>query len=345
MRALDLIVRALTRRSVRSLFQPVVRGRATIFMLHRIARPELNIGGHTVEFVREALRELRESGARFVSMREIVEESLTGSGSSQGTVAFTIDDGFADQAELAREAFVAERCPVTIFLISGFLDGRLWPWDDRLAYILASSTLAELEVSVAGERLRLSLESPLQRSQSLQKLRNRCKTVSNSGLYELVDEIAARAGVSLPAQPPPAYRPMSWDEARALEPLGVELAPHSVSHRIFSQLTAEEARAEIVESWQRLRQELRNPLPLFAWPTGRASDYTDRDLGLLREAGLSVCASAVGDYAYIGRQEALAHGVRVLARFSFPSNVRDVLQYGSWIERGKGIVRDALTGR
>jgi peptidoglycan/xylan/chitin deacetylase (PgdA/CDA1 family) len=345
MGALDLIVHALSRRSIRSLFAPVLRDRATIFMLHRIADPTHNPDGHELSFVRQALRVLRRSGARIVSVREIIEALSTGSNSARGAVAFTIDDGFADQAELARSAFVAEGCPVTVFLISGFLDGLLWPWDDRLAYVIERTSLPALEVSVADERLSLPLKSPRQRARSLQLLRNRCKAVSNSQLYELIDAIAARAMVSLPAEPPPAYRPMSWDDARALEPLGVDFAPHSVTHRIFSRLTDDEARQEIVESWRRCQQELRNPLPLFAWPTGRAADYTERDLGLLREAGLGTCASATGDYAYLGEQQASIHGVRDLARFSFPTNIRDVLQYGSWIERGKEVLRRDLTWR
>lgn len=341
----DLIVRALSRRPMRILFDRVMRGRATIFMLHRVTNAALKIHGHEIAFVRQALRALRDSGARFVSVRQLMQESLTPEGSAHGTVAFTIDDGFADQAELAREAFVAERCPATIFLISGFLDEQLWPWDDRLSYMIEQCTLPELEVSIGGERLELPLGSPGQRSRSLSRLRDRFKTVSNSQLYGDIDAIAAVAGVSLPTLPPPAYRPMTWEQARALEPLGVDFAPHSVTHRIFSRLSDTEARAEITESWRRLQQELRNPLPLFAWPTGRASDYTERDLGLLREAGLSVCASATAGYAGISHELPPVQGVRDLARFPFPDRIRDVLQYGSWIERGKEIVRNTFSGR
>jgi peptidoglycan/xylan/chitin deacetylase (PgdA/CDA1 family) len=345
MRTLDFLVHALSRRSMRSVFRPFVRERATIFMLHRIANPSLRIGGHDVEFVRQGLAALRKSGARFVSVRQLLEECRTGSPSNRYSVAFTIDDGFADQARLARLAFAAEGCPVTIFLISGFLDGLLWPWDDRLAYVLDRAKATALEVSVAGERLSLPLGSPALRQSSINRLRDRCKATSNSHLYEFVDELARQAAVVLPAQAPEGYAPMSWDEARALEPLGVEFAPHSVTHRIFSRLTADEARTEIKESWSRLQHELANPVPLFAWPTGRASDYTERDLSLLPEAGINACASAVGGYAHIGRRLPLTHGVRDLGRFAFPARIRDVLQYGSWIERGKQIVRGELAER
>ena len=342
MQALDLFVHALSRSTVRSLFRPIVREHATIFMLHRIANPDLKIGGHDTEFIREALGALRKSGARFVSVRQLLEECANGSRSSEYSVAFTIDDGFEDQARLARLAFAQEHCPVTIFLISGFLDGLLWPWDDQLAYILDRSASDNLEVTLEGERMTLPLHSPQSRLSSLHRLRERCKAVSNSHLYEFVNELAQRAGVKLPTRAPEAYSPMTWEQARSLEPLGVDFAPHSVTHRIFSRLTADEARREIEESWRRLRHELANPLPVFAWPTGRSADYSQRDLSLLPEVGIGACASASGGYAYVGNKLLPAHGVRDLCRFAFPARIRDVLQYGSWIERGKQIVRGQL---
>jgi peptidoglycan/xylan/chitin deacetylase (PgdA/CDA1 family) len=345
MQALDLFVHALSRSAVRSVFRPIVRERATIFMLHRIANADLKIGGHDMEFVREALGALRKSGARFVSVRQLLEECRTGSRSSEYSVAFTIDDGFRDQARLARLAFTQEGCPVTVFLISGFLDGLLWPWDDQLTYIMDRAAGSDLEVVLEGERMSLPLCSPELRLSSLNRLRERCKAASNAHLYEFVDELAQRAGVTLPQRAPEAYTPMTWEDARSLEPLGVEFAPHSVTHRIFSRLTADEARKEIEESWHRLRQELANPLPVFAWPTGRAADYSERDLGLLSQVGISACASADGGYAYTGSKLPLAHGVRDLGRFAFPARIRDVLQYGSWIERGKQIVRGQIDER
>ncbi len=339
MRPLDFVIRALSSRAARPLFRRIMRGRCTIFMLHRLANATTGVSGHSLEFVRQALETLRASGAKFVSVRQIVESYVNGSGPGDHWVAFTIDDGFADQGELARRAFAHFDCPVTIFLITGLLDNQIWPWDDRLSFAIEHARAEAFEIAVGDRKMRLVLQSPKQRHHALEQVRNYCKTIPNSGLYALVDDIASQLDVSVPAAAPPQFRPLTWDEARALEQQGVEFGPHSVTHRIFSQLTPAEARNEISVSWRRLQEELRRPLPVFAWPTGRASDYTQRDEMMLAELGLSAYATTDADYTYIGHRTADLSGPYALRRFSLPERIRDVLQYGSWIERGKQIAR------
>jgi hypothetical protein len=104
-------------------------------------------------------------------------------------------------------------------------------------------------------------------------------------------------------------------------------------------LNSEDATAEITGSWRRLQQELSRPLPVFAWPTGRPADYTERDILLLRACGLSGYATTDADYSFIGRRSTDVAAPYSLRRFSLPTRIRDVLQYGSWIERGKQIAR------
>jgi peptidoglycan/xylan/chitin deacetylase (PgdA/CDA1 family) len=335
---LDLVIHALSSRAARPLFRRIMRGRSTVFMLHRIESSAAGISGHSLQFVREALDSLRASGAHFVSVRQIVEAYASGSMPGDDWVAFTIDDGFADQGELAR-AFAAANCPVTVFLISGLLDRQLWPWDDRLAYAIKHGARDSADIAIGERRVRVLLQAPKQRHHALEQLRNHLKSIPNTQLYELVDEIARQLGVALPAAAPPEFRPLAWDEARLLERQGVEFAPHSVTHRIFSRLTLDEARAEIGTSWRRLQEELRRPLPVFAWPTGRAADYTQRDVAILREFGLNAYATTDADYTYLGRRASDMSAPYALRRFSLPTRIRDVLQYGSWIERGKQIAR------
>lgn len=346
MTILDLAIRALSSRAARPLFRRMMRGRSTIFMLHRLTDPAKGVSGHTIEFVREALSALKNSGARFVSVRQIVDSYARGDVPGDDWVAFTVDDGFEDQAELARSAFIPFGCPVTIFLITGFLDGQIWPWDDRLAYIVTrASDDAATHVTVEGHRLRLSLQTATQRRHALDQLRDLCKSVDNADLYRIVDSIAQQLQVQLPVPPPPAFKPLAWDDVRALESEGVDFGPHSMTHRIFSRLTREEAVAEIGGSWRRLQQELRRPLPVFAWPTGRARDYTQRDIELLRDLGLSAFVTTEADYAFLGRRSTDAVSPYSLRRFSLPMRIRDVLQYGSWIERGKQIARGSVRSR
>lgn len=326
-------IRLLSGPMGRRLFRPIMRNRATIFMLHRVAAPEQDVHGHTLEQVRNIILALARSGARFVSLRDMLERWRAGETIDPDCVAFTMDDGFADQALLARQVFLPLRCPVTIFLISGFLDGELWPWDDQLAYAFANTTKERADVVLGGQSFALRLDSPSARRAALHRVREHCKQIDNSNLYALVRTIAAALGVRLPSRPPAQHQPMTWEEARALEADGVEFGPHSISHRIFSRLPVEQSRVEINGSWARLQHELRHPSPVFAWPTGRHTDYTEKDVELARAAGMIGCVATDDDYAYAprGREDAL-FGVR---RFALPEDEVTALRYGSWLERAR----------
>jgi len=330
----NLTVRALSGPIGRRLFAPVMKDRATIFMLHRKSDAEAGIEGHSVEQIKTAITALRESGATIMRLRDLIERWRTEGSVPRNAVAFTIDDGFADQAALIREAFAPLNCPATIFAIAGFLDGKLWPWDDQLAYAFRHSPLDRTELDVYGHRLEVDLSRPNSRDSELERIRDYIKTVPHADLYPLVRSIAQALMVDLPETAPKNYRPMTWDEAREIEVLGSDVAPHSVSHRIFSRLSAEEARSELLRSWERLRQELRNPPAIFAWPTGRRSDFTEKDIKIAQELGLRASVATNDDYAHIpnARDDNAFYRIN---RFSLPTNIQETLRYGSWVERGR----------
>jgi peptidoglycan/xylan/chitin deacetylase (PgdA/CDA1 family) len=339
----DLAIRGMSGRAARACFRPLMSGRASVFMLHRIDNHCSGVEGHTIDYVRTALAALKRSGAEFVSVRKLVE-AFRGDGPGPNWVALTIDDGFADQALLAR-AIAESGCPVTVFVISGFLDGEVWPWDDQVTYLLAKSPMRMLEVSIGEQRLMLDLSSQNARRVSICALRTALKRHSNAQIYSFLRTLSEQARVPLPREAPPPFQPMTWEQARALEQIGVEFGPHSVTHRIFSQLQCAEAKLEIEGSWARLQQELRRPLPVFAWPTGGSEHFTARDMDLASQAGLTAAFATNSDYAYAhaeARQERDFYG---LCRFSLPHRIRDVLQYGSWIEHGKRLVRDLASRR
>lgn len=316
------------------MFRSLMRDRATIFMLHRKTNPALGISGHTPEFLRQALQSLRRSGAEFVSLRTLVDCWKSGDPGQPNWVVFTIDDGFADQGEFVTEVFVPANCPVTVFLITGFLDGQLWPWDDQLASIFKNAAAQTAQLTLDSHRIDVDLTSSESRTAALRATRAYCKIIENTNLYDVVRDIGAQLRTTVSDSPPPGYAPLTWDAVRHLETLGAEFGPHSVSHRIVSRLPEEEVRREIQTSWRRLQQEARNPVPIFAWPTGRAADFSDRDIMLADQCGLHASVATVADYAYFPPHAGVNYRHRI-NRFGLPTDIATVLRYGSWLERGR----------
>jgi peptidoglycan/xylan/chitin deacetylase (PgdA/CDA1 family) len=332
----EIAIRGLSGPLARKIFRRAMSNRACIFALHRKEDEVTGIRGVDVSYLREALDALKLSGAKFVSLKWMVGEWAAGRTVDSNSIAFTIDDGFADQAELIKSVFVPMQCPVTVFLITGFLDKKLWPWDDQLSYAFKRCRATSLSVTLAAKEFDLQLDTENARQASLLRVRNHFKTIPGDDLYKAVAEVASLLAVQLPTEPPPEYQPMAWQEARALEATGADFAPHSVSHRIFSHLSPQDARHEITESWLRLRQELRNPPAIFAWPTGRLADFSLRDMLFARELGLQAAVATNDDYAHIIPKDPLT--MYQIRRFPLPNEIRAVLRYGSWLERGRQLL-------
>ena len=321
----------------RSVMRPLMQGRATIFVLHRVHAPHSGVRGHSLEYIGRAVDALSTSGAQFVPLRQIVEAHTNGDPGNPNWVAITMDDGFADQYQMCSEVFVPRGCPATCFPVTDFLDGKLWPWDDRLGWAFEHSPLNSVELDWGQGVQRLELSSSAARLASLRIARSACKQLDGSQLFATVESIAATLQVQVPIQAPPQHVAMTWAQARELESSGIEFGIHTCTHRIVSRLDELTLKQELQSSWQRLQIELVRPLAVVSWPTGLPDDYTPRDERIAVRLGIEAGVSTAGDYALVG-----SHGntpAFTLARFGLPGSISRVLQQGSWIERGKQLVR------
>src|SRR5688572_27287631 len=113
---------------------PLLAGRATIFMMHRFAVPDLGVSGHDPEVVRSALEYLRRRKYHFATLTELLDCLERGEPMPERTIVFTIDDGYFDQAEIAAPLFAEFDCSATCFVCTGFVDGELWMWWDQIEH-------------------------------------------------------------------------------------------------------------------------------------------------------------------------------------------------------------------
>jgi len=227
------------KRALRSIFSsrilarawaPLTRGRASIFTLHRFAVPDLDVVGRDPAVLRLVLARLRREGYRLAGLAEMLQLVREPGGRSERVVAFTVDDGYADFALAGADAFLAFDCPVTVFVVTGFVDGGLWLWWDQIEHVCLTTAKPELHVAVAGGVEWLDLRESGRRRSEAQRLVERLKAVPEEEKGAVISRLAAAAEVELPARAPPRYRGLTWDEVRALESRGVRFGPHTVSH-------------------------------------------------------------------------------------------------------------------
>lgn len=321
------------------LFRHARRNCATIFMMHRFTHRDRGIEGFDPGQLRNGLDYLRRNKYEFLSLADLFSR-LAGNGPElSGAVVFTIDDGYIDHAEIAAPIFAEYDCPVTTFATTGFLDGQLWMWWNKIEYIFASTRRKTLEFGLNDNPVRYELSHEKTISAAREDIVQRCKTLGDER-HKAIARLAESAEVDLPVSAPVMYAPMTWDDARACEKRGMTFGPHTVTHPILSQLpTEQQAAAEISESWRRLCAEVSNPVPVFCYPNGRWNDFGPREIGIFRNLGFSGAVVGEPGFATPASFSLDNNAPFKVCRMSFPETLSDLIQYVSGIERCKQMVR------
>ena len=317
----------------------IQRDCATVFMLHRFQDTERGIAGCDVSHLRRALSYLVKNNYEFVTLVELFER-LSGNGPQpRGAVAFTIDDGYIDQATIAAPVFAEFSCPVTTFVSTGFLDGKLWFWWDQIEHVFEHSARRSLRIRVNDTVLDYWWENERERIRAQAEFTAKCKRISEAEKLAAIVQLAQTAEVEIPKKPPPHRAPMSWEHVRRCEEMGMTFGPHTVTHPVLSRTTQDETEYEITESWTRLRAEARSPVPIFCYPNGGWEDFGGREIAVLRRLGF--VGAVVGEPGYANALT-FRHGedncFRV-QRFGFPDELPHMIQYVSGVERFKQMLR------
>ena len=318
-------------------FSLLMNGRASIFMLHRFSQPDLGIEGHDPRLLRQVLAYLRKNEYLLLSLEELFRH-LRERSMVRRAVVFTIDDGYLDHALVAAPIFAEFDCPVTTFVTTGFLDGRLWFWWDQVRHVFMHTSRHELRLYLAGVELHYRWADAPARHRCQQDFAVRCTNVIEADRRQAINCLVAEADVEVPHLPPPAFAPMSWEQARACERRGMSFGPHTVTHPILSRTPDGQSLEEISRSWERLQYEMRQPVPIFCYPNGRLADFGAREIATLRRLGLVGAVTGVNEYADVGFRSGSEYLYQV-PRFGYPDTVARVVQYVSGFERLKRLLR------
>ena len=249
------LLRTLALPGVARAMKPLLGSRATVFVMHRLRDPARGIPGNQPEAIRAALAFLRRKRFDIVSLQEIVRRRQAGEPPLRGAVAFTLDDGYAEQGLPIASLFSEFDCPVTVFATTGFLDGKLWMWWDKIEYVLRRTGKRRLAVEMGGSERTLAWEDEAGRVREQWGFVEACKKLEDAEKHGAIARLAEAADVELPEKPPPEYEPMSWEDLRASERMGMQFGPHTMTHPILARMSAESMYQEVADSWDRLRAE------------------------------------------------------------------------------------------
>ena len=206
----------------------------------------------------------------------------------------SFDDGMRSVAEAGAPLLRSYRVPATHFLNDSVL-GSGWLWHDRAA-AAASALGSAREVyrclfEVFGAKMPRLAEGAGGVAMATVGV---LKCFSPPSIAAAVEALEARSGERLETQG--GY--MSPEQVRALVAGGDEVGGHTRSHMILPSMTAQQARAEVLENKAALEGLFGVPVRAFAYPNG---DHDSRARRLMAQAGFDVAFEVEGHDGHGGR--------------------------------------------
>jgi glycosyltransferase involved in cell wall biosynthesis/peptidoglycan/xylan/chitin deacetylase (PgdA/CDA1 family) len=230
---------------------------------------------------------------RFIPLSAAIDRLRSGEGFETPTACVTFDDGYRNNATVARPILEQLGIPATVFLAVGLM-GRMTPhWTLTLEQMLLASAGRPLDLSRFGQP-RISA-IPARPGELHIALKFWLYRLADEHRDAVLDEIRHQVGFNPSAHDWRDFEIMTFDEARSLAAGGLfEFGGHTFQHRVTSALGDAEARHEILGSNDAVRMELNVAPVAFAFPNGTPSDISARDRALLAEADLAGCTSTDG---------------------------------------------------
>src|SRR5439155_11695444 len=114
------------------------------------------------------------------------------------TAAVTVDDGYEEFFSLAVPVLRTYGVPASVFVISDFIDGRLWVWTDRLRFIFEHAPRHSLAFMYRGTSRIVDLRCDDDRRRLEEYWREHAKTLTASERQDLLENLAEAFGIEIP---------------------------------------------------------------------------------------------------------------------------------------------------
>jgi len=260
------MLKSMRRFGVFAAFRKMNKHKALIVTYHRFSRVE-DGRSTSADALAEQLAYLK-AHYSVVPLSEIADCIANAKPLPSRAAAVTIDDGFRDAFEIAFPLLRANRVPATLFVITDFVDGKIWLWTDKLRFLTSRVPSGSARIKFRGYDNSFKLDGTFSRLAAADSVNSFLKTLRDNDKDAAIEEIAANLNISLPDLPTDEFGPVSWDQAIEMDRAGIEVGSHTITHPILPNLSDEHLERELTGSRVRLETVLGRKSNLFCYPNG-----------------------------------------------------------------------------
>jgi peptidoglycan/xylan/chitin deacetylase (PgdA/CDA1 family) len=260
-------------------------------MLHRVVSNRSSLWDNrsleiTPEFLEQTILKYKSWGYRFVSLDDIYEQMSKKKSFCNKFVAFTLDDGYSDNFELAYPIFKKYNCPFAIYVTTGFIDNRTCTWWCALDELLCKHNVLQLSDGTIYNCRNID-----EKNQAFDNIRTRLFNISSMELKKTFEEWFS--AYDYPFEQRTKELALSIEQILALSQDSLcTIAAHTVTHPRLSILDYDGQYQEIYESKKWLEQIIGKEVVHFSYPFG---DFDCNSVQILERCGYKTSTLNFGD--------------------------------------------------
>ncbi len=230
-----------------------------------------------------------------VSMTDLATNYYDKKKMTKNTIALTVDDGYDDFYKIAYPLLKKYKLPATLYVTTGFIEGHLWLWPDKISYILKNAPLQRPSFKYKNVVDLPAVNDESKKTGDWQYLIDQLLSVSDDIKHDIIFQLAKAWEVDLPDHAPDEYKSSTEQHLLEMSENNIEIGGHTVTHPSLGKVSMEQASIEITESKKYLDNLLGGKLRSFCYPNGTENDYTPEIKELTKNAGYSCAVTAFSD--------------------------------------------------
>jgi peptidoglycan/xylan/chitin deacetylase (PgdA/CDA1 family) len=200
-------------------------------------------------------------------------------------VVVTIDDGYADFAEVAQPLLDKHGVPAILFVVTDFVSGKMWFWWDQLRFALYAADAGSYLLASGSTDYEFELNGKASRDLAWSDIATDFSRRKPADIQEQLDAVVRQLGVDLPVAAPDEYSALSWEQLQQAVSSNIILGAHTRTHPALSRVDDRTVAEEIDASRQEIIAQTGSCSSVFCYPHGQKEDYSVTTISIVDKLG------------------------------------------------------------